>query len=58
MELMTVNEVAKFLKLTPRTVRNWRDRKKDFRETSIKMDDEIRFIKSKVENWVLSLSEN
>lgn len=59
MEIMTVKETAEFLKVKEGTVRNWRDRYKDFKEASFVINPDsirpdIRFIRSKVEEWILS----
>ena len=61
MELMTVSQVAKFLGLKcEKTVRNWRERNAEFAETSVELkgfsgikQPEVRFIRSKLEEWVL-----
>lgn len=58
MEIMTKVETAEFLRVKPRTVSNWLNRNfKDFKDTARRIGDgkgaDVRFIRSKVEEWLL-----
>ena len=54
MELLTVNETAKFLKTKPHTIRNWITRKTIPEELIKRKFGKIYFIKSEIENYILS----
>lgn len=59
MEIMTIPETAEFLRVKPRTVSNWLSRNfKEFKHTAVRIGEgkgaDVRFIRSKVEEWLLN----